>query len=104
MGVQIVVIKRSSKGQLVYDNYSKKRFQVPAYPVKVESLAGVGDAFCGGFQYGYKESFDPLQATLYGNISASLAIEVSNPWLMLEPLPGLPEARFNQLRKNVRKL
>jgi sugar/nucleoside kinase (ribokinase family) len=104
MGAQIVVIKRASKGQLLYDNYSKKRFQVPAYPIKVESLAGAGDAFCGGFLFGYKESFDPLKATLYGNISASVAIEVSNPWLMLEPLPGLPEARFSQLRKNVRKL
>ena len=104
MGVQIVVIKCASKGQFLYDNYNKKRFHIPAYPVKIESLAGVGDAFCGGFLYGYKESFDPLLATLYGNISASIAIEVSNPWLMLEPLPGLLNARFSQLRKNVRKL
>ncbi len=104
MGTQIVVIKRASKGQLLYDSYSKKRFLIPAYPVKIESLAGVGDAFCGGFLFGYKESFDPLKAALYGNISASMAIEVSNPWLILEPLHGLPEARFSQLRKNVRKL
>jgi hypothetical protein len=104
MGVQLVVIKCASKGQLLYDNYSKKRFHIPAYPVKVESLEGVGDAFCGGFLFGYKDSLDPLLATLHGNISASMAIEVSTPWLMLEPLPGLLNARFSQLRKNVRKL
>jgi sugar/nucleoside kinase (ribokinase family) len=34
-----------------------------------------GEALSGGFLAGYRRSFDPLEAVLYGNISASMVIE-----------------------------
>jgi len=65
---------------------------------------GAGDSFCGGFLAGYKKTYDPLQAALYGNVSASLKIEGSGAFYPLDVLPGLAEARLNALKDLVRKV
>ena len=49
-------------------------------------------------------TYDPLQAVLYGNISASLVVEGSGPVYALDALPGLAEARLEAQRQAVRKL
>jgi sugar/nucleoside kinase (ribokinase family) len=103
-GCEIVVIKCGERGQLLYDAATRNRWEVPAYPVNVVDPTGVGDAFCGGFLAGYRKTFDPLEAVLYGNISASLVIEGQGPFYAIEALPGLPEARLNALRQLVRKV
>ena len=48
-GCEMVVIKRGSRGQYLYDRGSRTRWIIPAYPVQVVDLTGAGDAFCGGF-------------------------------------------------------
>jgi ribokinase len=101
-GVEIVVIKRAGRGQYVYDRDGRKKWDVPAYPGRMADPTGVGDAFCGGFLAGYVNSFDPLQAALYGNVSASLAIEGSSAFYALESLPGLAQARLQSLADIVR--
>jgi sugar/nucleoside kinase (ribokinase family) len=103
-GCEIVVIKRGERGQLVFDSPNNKRWEVPAYPVQPVDPSGVGDAFCGGFLAGYRETYDPLQAALYGNITASLAIEGQGPFYALDALPGLAQARLEALRSNVREV
>jgi len=65
---------------------------------------GIGDAFCGGFLAGFRHTYDPLQAVLHGNISASMVIEGHGPFYALEALPGLAQARLEALRQSVRKL
>jgi ribokinase len=65
---------------------------------------GAGDAFCGGFLVGYRKTFDPLEAVLYGNIAASLVVEGSGPFYALAALPGLAEARLLALKEAVRRL
>ncbi|WP_322808043.1 PfkB family carbohydrate kinase, partial [Thermanaerothrix sp.] len=62
---------------------------------------GAGDAFCGGFLAGYRQTYDPLAAVLHGNVSASLVIEGSGPFYALEALPGLAQARLEALRDAV---
>ena len=101
---EIVVIKCGERGQMLYDSATRNRWEIPAYPAKVVDPTGAGDAFCGGFLAGYRKTFDPLEAVLYGNISASLVIEGQGPFYALDALPGLAEARLNALRQLVRKV
>ncbi|MGC8856365.1 MAG: carbohydrate kinase family protein, partial [Anaerolineae bacterium] len=103
-GPEIIVVKRGSQGQLVYDALGKHRWEIPAYPARLADPTGVGDAFCGGFLAGYLKLYDPLEAALHGNISASLAIVGSGPFYPLEALPGLAEARLQALRDWVREV
>jgi sugar/nucleoside kinase (ribokinase family) len=103
-GCEIVVIKRGSEGQAVYDSRSQEKWEIPAYPARLADPTGVGDAFCGGFLGGYRSTYDPLQATLYGNVSASLKLEGSGALYPLSTLSGLAEARLNVLRDLVRKV
>jgi sugar/nucleoside kinase (ribokinase family) len=102
-GCEIVVIKRSEKGQYLYDGLSHTRWTIPGYPAHLVDPTGAGDAYCGGFLAGYKRTYDPLQAALYGNISASLVIEGSGVFYALDSLPGLADARLLALKDMVRK-
>ncbi len=103
-GCEIIVIKYGERGQLLYDAATRTRWEIPPYPGRLVDPTGAGDAFCGGFLAGYRRTYDPLQAALYGNISASLVIEGSDPFYALDSLPGLPEARLEALRQSVRKV
>lgn len=103
-GCEIIVLIRGERGQLVYDGSTRSRYEVPAYSVKTVDPTGAKDAFCGGFLAGYRRTFDPLQATLYGNISASLAIEGHGAFYALDALPGLAQARLDALRGSARKV
>jgi len=103
-GCEIVVIKRGALGQLVYDVPGKHKWEVPAYPSRMADPTGAGDAFCGGFLAGYKKTYNPLQAALYGNVSASLKVEGSGAFYPLDVMPGLAEARLSALKNLVREV
>jgi sugar/nucleoside kinase (ribokinase family) len=103
-GCEIVVIKRGQVGQLVYDGGAKKRYEVPAYNSNVVDPGGAGDAFCGGFLAGFRQFYDPVEAALYGSISASMTVEGSDPFYALDALPGLAEARLESLRFAVHRV
>lgn len=103
-GCEIMVFKCGARGQLLYDAASHTRWEIPPYPAQVVNPTGAGDAFCGGFVAGYRKSYDPLEAVLYGNISASLVVEGHDPYYALDTLPGLPQARLDALRQSVRKV
>ena len=103
-GCEFIIIKRGEGGQLIYDATSKSRWEIPPYPARVINLTGAGDAFCGGFLAGYRSTFDPVQAGLFGNISASFVVEGSGPFYALESLPGLAAARMDALRASIRKI
>lgn len=103
-GCELIVIKRGERGQLLYDAVTKSKWEILAYPARVVDPTGAGDAFCGGFLAGYRQTYDPLQAVLYGSISASLVVEGSGPFYALQALPGLAQARLETLREAVRKV
>lgn len=102
-GCEIIVIKRGKQGQYLYNGASHERWIIPAYPVNVVDLTGAGDAFCGGFLTSYRHDYDPLRATLAGNISASMTIEGTHPFYALDALPGLAQARLEALQETIRK-
>ena len=103
-GCDIVVVKCGGRGQAVYDVKGQHRWEVPAYPARPADPTGAGDAFCGGFLAGFRKTYDPVQATLYGNVSASLKVEGSGAFYPLDILPGLAEARLNALQQLVREI
>lgn len=103
-GCEIIVIKRGERGQLLYEAAGRNRWEIPSYPARLANPTGAGDAFCGGFLAGYRRTFDPLEAALYGNVSASLVVEGHTFDYALGALPGLPEARLEAQRGTARKL
>jgi hypothetical protein len=103
-GCEFVVIKRGEGGQLLYDASTRSRWEIPAYPARISDPTGAGDAFCGGFLAGYRRSYDPLQAVLHGNISASITVEGYGVFYALDALPGLAQARLDALSQSVRKV
>ncbi len=104
MGCDIVVVKNGMQGQMVYNHASHARLIVPAYPARLEDPYGTGDAFCGGFLAGFRNTYDPLLACLHGNISASIIMEGTDPFYGLDTLPGLAKARLEALKDMVRKI
>jgi sugar/nucleoside kinase (ribokinase family) len=103
-GCEFVVVKRGERGQYLYDRATRTRWEIPAYPARVADPTGAGDAFCGGFLAGYKQTFEPVQAALYGSVSASLAIEGSGFFYALDALPGLAQGRLEALKTGIRKV
>lgn len=103
-GSELIIIKRGAKGQYLYVPASGKKWAVPSYPARVKNPAGAGDAFCGGFLAGYRKTFDPLLAVMYGNVAASLVVEGSGPFYALKSLPGLAEARLDRLRGKAKEI
>lgn len=103
-GCEMIVIKRGPSGQYLYDASTHTRWVIPAYPARVINPTGAGDAFCGGFLAGWRATYDPLQAALHGNISASFVIEGSSVFYAIDCMPGLAEARELALKEMVRKV
>ncbi len=102
-GCEVVVIKRGSQGQLLYERTGRGHWQIPAYPARVVDPTGAGQAFCGGFLTGYRATYNPLEGVLTGNISSSLVVEGSGPFYALDAMPGLARYRLDALRDMVRK-
>ncbi|MGZ9223059.1 MAG: carbohydrate kinase family protein [Anaerolineales bacterium] len=103
-GCEYVIVKCGARGQLLYDVSTKRKWEIPAYPARIEDPIGAGDAFNGGFLSGYCKSYNALEGALYGNVSASLKLEGSGAYYPLDVMPGLAEARLNALRNMVREV
>lgn len=103
-GVDIVVVKRSWKGQLLYDAEQNLRVEIPAYPSKMVDPTGAGDVFAGGFLAGLEQTGDSIEAVLHGNTAASIGVEGSGPFYLCEGLPGLEKARLESLRASIRRV
>ncbi|NIS79159.1 MAG: hypothetical protein GTO14_02805 [Anaerolineales bacterium] len=104
MGCRFVVIKCGARGQVLWDSESKDRWRIPAYPAQLKDATGAGDAFCGGFLVGLDRTNDPVEAALYGSVSASHTIEGTGALYALNTLPELVHARLEALRSLVRKI
>ena len=103
-GCEMIVIKRGAAGQYLYENASGRKWAIPSYPARVKNPIGAGDAFCGGFLAGYRRTFDPLQAVLYGSVASSLVVEGSGPFFALDAMPGLASARLEHLQEVVQEI
>ncbi len=103
-GPEFIVVQSTSWGYCLFDVSNKKRWVVPNYQSNVVDPTGGGDAFAGGFLAGYRSTYDPLEATLWGSIAASLVVEGSGVYYALDAMPGLRDARLLALRELVREV
>ena len=103
-GCEIVVVRRGSAGQAVLDVRGRRRWEIPAYPGRPADPTGAGDAYGGGFLAGFKRTYDPLQAALHANVSASLKMEGTGAFYPSSVLEGLAEARLAGLVDLVREI
>jgi sugar/nucleoside kinase (ribokinase family) len=104
MGCQFVIIKCGARGQTLWERISGRKWRIPAYPARVYDVTGAGDSFCGGFLIGLIRTEDPVEAALYGSVSASIVIEGTGALFALDSLPGLLEARMDVLRPLVKRV
>ena len=100
-GPEVILIQTRDETTYIYDRMRHKRWIIPAYRAKINDPTGMLDAFDGGFLAGLQKSHDPLEAGLYGSISAAVAGEGSGPFFLLECLPGLKEMRLDVLRQQI---
>ncbi|MAT43198.1 MAG: hypothetical protein CL609_12720 [Anaerolineaceae bacterium] len=103
-GCEFVVIEKLNQKYIVYDQLTKRQFEVPAYPVRTMDITGVTDAFCGGFIAGLRFNHQPELAALKGSISASFALEGGNAFFSMDALPELVKARFDAIQHQVTRL
>jgi len=101
-GCPLVVVMEEAGGQVVYRDGATSPATLPAYPAERRNPVGAEGAFAGGFLAGLRLTYDPLQAALYGNVSASLSVEGPGALFALSRMKGLAEARLEWLRAQVR--
>jgi ribokinase len=97
-GARNVVVKLGAKGSMVYEKESGKWRVLPIYRTTPQDITGAGDAYCGGFLVGIVETNDPIQACMYGTISASFVIEGHGGTYALRFTRAEAEERLARLR------
>ena len=104
-GPEYVLVKTTDWGYCLYDRMGAKRWIVPSYhSPQVVDPTGESDAFAGGFLAGYRQHYDPLEATMMGSVAASVVIEGSGVFYGLDAMPGLLDLRREALRDLVREI
>jgi len=103
-GCEIVAVRREPSGQAVLDVRGRRRWEIPAYPARTADPTGAADAYAGGFLAGFRRTYDPLQAALHANVSASLKVEGTGAFYPSAVLEGLAGARLGGLKDMVREI
>lgn len=102
-GPTIVVLKMGAQGSIVYASRRHRCWHIPTYPGRVQDVTGAGDAYCGGFMVGYVGTGDPVEAALYGTVSASFVIEGFGALYACQFNRWQAETRLRQLRELVQE-
>ncbi len=74
-GPKGVGVKMGARGMRLLLHNQKRWKDIPTFPTTAVDPTGAGDAFCGGFLVGLAHTDDPVDAALYGAVSASFIIE-----------------------------
>ncbi len=72
-GIEILLVKRGEEGVSIYKK-DGERTDVPGFPVEVLNVLGAGDAFAGGFLYGYLQGWDLYKSCRMGNASGAQVV------------------------------
>jgi len=70
---EALIVKRGAAGSTVY-TVSSDVHQVAAFPVGVVNFLGAGDAFAGGFIYGYLNGWEIARAARFGNACGAMIV------------------------------
>jgi len=104
LGPRAIVIKQGSRGARLLQQGAAQWQTIPIYPARVVDPTGAGDSFCGGFLVGLARTHDPVEAALYGAVSASFLIEDFGVLHSLAVTPAQAEARLTELRQQAAPL
>lgn len=101
LGPRAMVVKRGVRGAELLAKIGRGWQHVPIYPTTAVDPTGAGDAFCGGFLVGIARTGDPLQAALYGAVSASFLVQDFGVLHSLTVSPAEADKRLHALRESV---
>ncbi|MEZ4672462.1 MAG: 5-dehydro-2-deoxygluconokinase [Anaerolineae bacterium] len=73
LGPKVLVEKRGSHGARIHEA-GKSPVDVPGFPVEIYSILGAGDAFGGGFLYGYVQGWDLYRCARLGNACGAIIV------------------------------
>ncbi|MCO5236706.1 MAG: 5-dehydro-2-deoxygluconokinase [Chitinophagaceae bacterium] len=72
-GVDTLIVKRGKDGASIFEQ-GKQEVKVPGFPVEVLNVLGAGDAFAGGFCYGYLNGWDLYKSVRMGNACGAIIV------------------------------
>lgn len=101
LGPEIVAIKMSTRGSLVYERATDELHHIPIYPTRTVDATGAGDSYCGGFMVGYAETRSARLAGLYGAVSASFIVEAPGALYALDIKAEQVQERLAVLEQKV---
>ena len=72
-GPEALIVKRGAESTLIYLCGGEK-LEAQTFPVEVYNVLGAGDAFAGGFLYGYLKGWDWHRAARMGNACGAIVV------------------------------
>jgi len=99
-----VIVRSAARGYWLYEAASRRRTQLPPYPARTYDITDYGSSFCGALAIELSRSQDWRRALLVGAGTASLAVEGSGPFYIMDTLPGLAEARARLLEEALKTI
>ena len=72
-GVEVLIVKRGADGCSLFCK-GKAEEKVPGFPVEILNVLGAGDAFAGGFTYGYLKGWSLHKACRMGNACGAILV------------------------------
>ena len=103
-GPEIVVIKKSIDGSLLYIKQLDKFYKIQAFPSKTVDPTGAGDSFCGGFLSCFIETNNPVLSSAYGTVSASFVVEHAGALSVLKSNFADKHKRLTYIEKLITEL
>ncbi len=73
LGPQAVIMKTGSRGSQIHLK-SGEQIDAPGFPVEVYNILGAGDAFGGGFIYGYVHDWGWYKSARLGNACGAIVV------------------------------
>ena len=73
LGVKTLIVKRGAEGASIFE-VEKMEVKVPGFPVEILNILGAGDAFAGGFVYGYLQGWGLYKAVRMGNACGAILV------------------------------
>jgi 5-dehydro-2-deoxygluconokinase len=72
-GPEALILKTGARGSRIYLR-GGETIDAPGYPVEVYNILGAGDAFGGGFLYGYVQGWGWRKAARLGNACGAIVV------------------------------
>ena len=97
--VPVVVVTLGSQGSKISGHDVESEIVIPALPgIKVVDPTGAGDAYRGGFLYGFAHGWPVSDCARLGSITASFAVAVKGTQEHVFTLAGLKDLYYDNYR------